>query len=331
MSFSSAPTDSPMPREGTVTARSITIEWDELACLDRNGVITSYIVEARTGGEADRTVNVNDGSAREATLSGLTPSTAYTVSLQAVNGADSGPIRSIAIETAGESVWFPLTYYHTMFFSPDGLSVSVISSTTTSLTISLALEEGVTVTSYSISYSATDTDCFTDSNTIPPIAGSETMYTLPGLEEGTEYSITVTATVTGGGSEQDMAVGTTVAAGECNSQSSSNSLSLLAPSAPPSSVRVLVNSSTAISVWWGPVEPCADQNGPITGYSVRYGEMGSGSTQNKTVSGEDSRMATISELIKETVYTVEVAAETETSAGTGVYSLPLTIQTPDSE
>ena len=88
-------------------------------------------------------------------------------------------------------------------------------------------------------------------------------------------------------------------------------------------------SSTAISVQWGPVEPCADQNGPITGYSVINGEMRSGSTQNKTVSGEDSRMATISELTKETVYTVEVAAETR--AGTGVYSLPLTIQNPDSE
>ena len=109
MSFSSAPTDSPMPREGTVTARSITIAWDELACLDRNGVITSYIVEARAGGEADRTVNVNDGSAREATFSGLTPSTNYTVSLQAVNSADSGPIRSIAIETPGRSVWFTVT------------------------------------------------------------------------------------------------------------------------------------------------------------------------------------------------------------------------------
>ena len=87
-----------------------------------------------------------------------------------------------------------------------------------------------------------------------------------------------------------------------------------------------MESSTAISVQWGPVEPCADQNGPITCYSVRYGEMGSGSTQTKTVSGEDS---TISGLTKETVYTVEVAAETR--AGTGVYSLSLTIQTPDSE
>ena len=115
-------------------------------------------------------------------------------------------------------MWFPLTYYHTMFSSPDGLSVTVTSSTTTSLTISSALEEGVTATSYSISYSATDTDCIPGSNTmIPDIAGSETMYRLDDLEEGTEYSITVTATITGGGSQEDMAVGTTVAAGECNS------------------------------------------------------------------------------------------------------------------
>ena len=49
---------------------------------------------------------------------------------------------------------------------------------------------------------------------IPDIAGSETMYRLTGLEEGTEYSITVTATLTGGGSEQAMVEVTTMAAGE---------------------------------------------------------------------------------------------------------------------
>ena len=109
------------------------------------------------------------------------------------------------------------THAHTllhMFSSPDVLSVTVTSSTTTSLTISWALEEGVIATSYSISYSATDTYCFTDSNTIPPIAGSETMYRLPGLEEGTEYSITVTASITGGGIEQHTITLTTLAFGE---------------------------------------------------------------------------------------------------------------------
>ena len=107
MSFSSAPTDSPMPREGTVTAISITIQWGELPCLERNGEITGYIVEARISGTRIITVNINDGSAREATVSELTPSTEYTVTLQAVSSAGSGPIRSIAIETPGRSVWFP--------------------------------------------------------------------------------------------------------------------------------------------------------------------------------------------------------------------------------
>ena len=119
----------------------------------------------------------------------------------------------------------------TMFSSLDGLSVSVTSSTTTSLTISWALVEGVTATSYSISYSATNTDCIPGSNTmIPDIAGSETMYRLDDLEEGTEYSITVTATITGEGSQQDMDVGTTLAAGECISMQST----LLLLSLPPS-------------------------------------------------------------------------------------------------
>ena len=121
-----------------------------------------------------------------------------------------------------------------MFSSPDVLSVFVTSSTTTSLTISWALEEGVIATSYSISYSATDTDCFTDSNTmIPDIAGSETMYTLPGLEEGTEYSITVTATLTGGGIEQHTITLTTLAFGQ---SPLSPSLSILTLSLSPSSI-----------------------------------------------------------------------------------------------
>ena len=91
-------------------------------------------------------------------------------------------------------------------------------------------------------------------------------------------------------------------------------------------MEVLVNSSTNITVQWGPVESCSRN---ITGYSVRYGEVGTSErTVVEMVSGDSSGgMTTISGLTKETVYTVEVAAET--SAGTGVYSHPLTIQTPD--
>ena len=92
-----------------------------------------------------------------------------------------------------------------------------------------------------------------------------------------------------------------------------------------------MSSSTSISVQWDSVE-CRHQNGEITSYSVRYGEEGSseGDRTVQSVSGDSSGgTATITELTKETVYTVEVAAVT--SAGTGVYSDLWTIQTPDSE
>ena len=113
-----------------------------------------------------------------------------------------------------------------MFCVESPFSVSVNSSSNTSLTLSLTLAEGITATSYFISYSTTNTDCFTDSNTTS-VDGNLTMYTLTGLEEGTEYSITVTATLTGGGTEQDAITATTMTAGECTSQYISSPCSFL--------------------------------------------------------------------------------------------------------
>ena len=97
-------------------------------------------------------------------------------------------------------------------------------------------------------------------------------------------------------------------------------------------MSVYALNSTAITVQWGPVD-CSDRNGNITGYSVRYGEVGSAErerTVDEMVSGDFSGgMHTISGLIGATVYTVEVAAKT--SAGSGLYSEPVNIETPDSE
>ena len=101
---------------------------------------------------------------------------------------------------------------------------------------------------------------------------------------------------------------------------------LTAPSAPPTGVVVRVENSTSVTVQWGPVE-CRHQNGEITGYWVRYGEEGSIEEEPKMDSS--GGVATVSGLTKETVYTVQVAAVT--SGGTGVYSDPLTFETPDGE
>ena len=88
------------------------------------------------------------------------------------------------------------------------------STTTTSLTISWTLVDDVTVmvNSYTISYFNTNTDCFTDSDTIS-VAASETMYELTDLQEGTEYSITVTALLSLGETAEDSITATTMVAG----------------------------------------------------------------------------------------------------------------------
>ena len=58
---------------------------------------------------------------------------------------------------------------------------------------------------------------------------------------------------------------------------------------------------------------------------MRYGVQGSGSTQTESVSGGATTEAIISGLAAGTNYDIEVAALN--SAGTGVYSDPLTVLT----
>ena len=98
-----------------------------------------------------------------------------------------------------------------------------------------------------------------------------------------------------------------------------------APTAAPSNVSVTDVTSSTITVQWEMV-PCIHQNGPITGYSVRYGVMGSGSTQTGTVSGTHT---IISHLMPSTDYSIEVAATN--SAGAGNYSYPRMAQTDGKE
>ena len=91
--------------------------------------------------------------------------------------------------------------------------MALVSKSTTSLTVSLVLAEGVTATNFTISYSNTDTQCFTVPSDITGIAASETMYNVADLQEGTEYSITVTAMLSDGESGEDSLTASTMAAG----------------------------------------------------------------------------------------------------------------------
>ena len=68
-----------------------------------------------------------------------------------------------------------------------------ISATVTSISLQWSVIAGIQPSGYTISYSNTDnTDCFTISDTVSITDGSDMDYVIEDLEEGTEYTITVT-------------------------------------------------------------------------------------------------------------------------------------------
>ena len=101
-----------------------------------------------------------------------------------------------------------------------------------------------------------------------------------------------------------------------------------APSAPPSAVSTSDVTSSSITVRFGPVD-CIHRNGDITGYSVRYGVQGTGSTQTMSVHGGATTETTITGLMPSTTYSIEVAAVN--SADVGLYSIQFEVETPSSE
>ena len=68
-----------------------------------------------------------------------------------------------------------------------------ISATATSISLQWSVIAGVQPSGYTVSYSNTDnTDCFTISDTVSITDGSDMDYVIEGLQEGAEYTITVT-------------------------------------------------------------------------------------------------------------------------------------------
>ena len=95
----------------------------------------------------------------------------------------------------------------------EGLTLSATSSSSTSISVSWELQNTLTASDYTISYTNTNnTQCFTDSRS--SISTSGTSHTVDNLEEGTQYSITVTASLTGGGTLEGSITAATLTASE---------------------------------------------------------------------------------------------------------------------
>ena len=92
--------------------------------------------------------------------------------------------------------------------------MTVLSASMTSLTISWELAPNTSVDNYRIVYSSADIQCRSDMSSLFGISAGETKYILTELNEGTEYTITVTAMLAGGETDEDSIIATTMAACE---------------------------------------------------------------------------------------------------------------------
>ncbi|CAI8028414.1 Receptor-type tyrosine-protein phosphatase S, partial [Geodia barretti] len=239
-----------------------------------------------TGGGSSGSETVSGGDTNSYILTGLTNGETYIISIVAISSNLDGD--NVTVMAVG--------------LVPGRPTTSLDSTTATTISLSWSVPSGSVVTEYLIEWTRdTSVGCSdgdTGSTTI-----TATSHTIPDLEEDSRYTITVTASNGAGSSEVSSTV--TVMTREA------------APPAPPSDVTVTDVTSSTITVQWGEV-PCIHQNGAITGYSVQYGVMGSGSTQIVTVDGATMTETTIENLTPSTTYSIEVAAVN--NAGTGVYS-----------
>ena len=103
--FSSAPSAPPSSVNATVeNSTSITVQWGEVPCIHQNGVTTGYSVQYEVMGSGNtQTMSVDGAAATEANITGLTPSTTYSISVAGVNDQLIG-IYSSAVNELTEGV-----------------------------------------------------------------------------------------------------------------------------------------------------------------------------------------------------------------------------------
>ena len=181
-----------------MTSSSITVQWEMVPCIHRNGDITGYSVQYTGGGSIQQTVSVSGDYSGG--ISNLEPSTDYSIQVAAVNGAGIGPY-SMAMDQLTDGMLYVSSYG--LHIKPLTVVAPALSSgTTTATSISLSWTSGGSEdVSYEVVWQRdTSLECPDDedegSDTI-----SSTSYDIMGLEEDSRYSITVTASNAEGSSE----------------------------------------------------------------------------------------------------------------------------------
>ena len=81
-----------------VTSSTISVQWGSVPCIHLNGDITGYSVQYEVMGSGNtQTMPVSGAGTTQTTISGLTPSTAYSIEVAAVNNYLIGQYSTVEI------------------------------------------------------------------------------------------------------------------------------------------------------------------------------------------------------------------------------------------
>ncbi|XP_068677578.1 phosphatidylinositol phosphatase PTPRQ-like isoform X2 [Montipora foliosa] len=292
-------------RKFSTTSTSIVVQWDQVPPADQNGVILSYTVTYRALASMSEKTELVSAPTRAATLTGLNEYTNYSITVFASTSKGGGNKSTPIIVITDED-------------KPNAPPVNVTKFNTSSTSIVVqwdqvppADQNGV-ILSYTVTYRAL-ADMFEKTELVP---ASTRAATLTGLNEYTNYSITVfSSTIKGGGNKS---VPVVVITDED------------IPSAPPNELKAVDTTSTSILVQWGDVS-ASDKNGIVTSFTVRYQAITkriTNATVNTTTVEAPVMHANLTDLIINVKYNISVLASTV--KGDGPYSSGIEVTTNQS-
>ncbi len=102
------PSGSPgIPTASLIMSTSITLNWTEIDVSERNGVITSYIIQYGEGTNRNLLINTQSNATTHL-ITGLKPFTQYTFTAAGVNSVNNGPLSRASgiIRTSEDSKCF---------------------------------------------------------------------------------------------------------------------------------------------------------------------------------------------------------------------------------
>ena len=175
---------------------SIRVTWTPPDPLDG---VTGYRIHHTTGGGSSGNMSVDGGSTDNYTLTGLTNGETYTISIVGTLATGVASVPEMITVGLGMSIIFGISLMWIAVPGEPEISGTVTANTTS---LSWSVPNGSVVDEYLIQWERDTTgacsDEDTDSTTISD--GSATSHTIPGLEEDSTYTITVTASNTAGSS-----------------------------------------------------------------------------------------------------------------------------------